>query len=254
MKPISTHTAHAVAATILATMTLALTSCATHHDAPSATPTATQESSTLDSDAHTAGGAHEPLTDKNATTTSTTQYHCQGTNWTLVADTWCMYPASVQWIDDTSILPTQPDQIDWTDPDAVAAAFLTTVRTWDTTIDASAASADHRAAIYTLNGQRTPDTSDPAVAHGQGEYLAARPRGATATLTIHHIYTSGEDTEPRQPDGTWRREIDYTRTITYHDTTLPTILTGTAYLTLTPQPDSTWLVTDYTHSTENPQR
>lgn len=185
--------------------------------------------------------------------TPTATSKCLGTNWTLVQDKWCLYPASVEWISDTTILPTQPDQIDWTDPDQVAAAYTQTSLTWDTRYDDSNTTAFRRASIYTHANTTTPDTSNPALSKGQGDYLTALSRGgATSTATIEAIYTPALPPEPLQPDGSWQRAIDYTHTITYHDNTPPTTTTGTLYLILNTAPDGTWLIDTITATAETP--
>lgn len=216
---------------------LTVAACGPHADTsagPTAQPTATTASSPT-SPAATGGPQAQDASGSTART-------CTGTNYRLIADQWCLYPATVTWIDDTAVLPIQPDRIDWTDPDAVATAYVTTAMTWDTRTDTSSASALHRAAIYTADNDRAPDTSDPATAHGQADYLTALTHGATSTVTVDHVYTEGYPPEPRQPDGTWVRAVDYTHTITYHDRTPATVRTGTTWVTLAKTTDGTWRI------------
>lgn len=237
---------HPIRTTIaIAGALLCLTSCTWH-------PTATRDSATTPTSATPTATAPDSHDDGSTPPTTPTDAasRCLGTSYRIVADHWCLYPATVTWITDTTILLTQPDRTDWTDPDAVATAYLTTSLTWDTTTDASSAAAIHRAAIYTLAGERTPDTSDPATARGQGEYLTAREHGATSTVTINRVYTEGNPPEPRQDDGTWARAIDYTRTTTYHDHTPATVRTGTTWVTLARTADGTWRVSQATPGPE----
>lgn len=235
------------AATITATL-LTVAACGQHTD------TAASASQPADT-ATTAPATPAANTDAQTWTTDRpSPSNCTGTSYRLVADQWCLYPASVTWIDDTTILPTQPDRIDWTDPDQVAAAYVTTSLTWDTKIDPSSASALHRAAIYTSTNDRAPDTSDPATAHGQADYLTAREHGATSTVTIDRLYTEGYPPEPHQPDGTWARAIDYTHTITYHDHTPSTVRTGTTWITLAKTADGTWRTIRATQGAETATR
>ena len=147
------------------------------------------------------------------------------------------------------ILPIDPSTLDWTDPDTVASAYIVTLGTWDTQVDASTAYGPHRAAILTTNGRTSPDTSDPDTARGQNEFTRAAAGDGYATVSIVSLTSEGGPSpNPRQDDGSWHRIVTHTRTV--HTRTPETIIsqrTGTTRLTLTRAPGTgQWLVTQAT--------
>ena len=98
--------------------------------------------------------APAPSAGQAAPATSTTSSTCIGADYSLAPGGYCIYPAKVAW-PSSAVLAVDPSTLDWTDPDTVASAYITTLGTWDTQVDASTAYATHRAAIFTTTARTT---------------------------------------------------------------------------------------------------
>ena len=192
----------------------------------------------------------EPVssTGQAAPATSTPSSSCIGNDYSLAPGGYCIYPAKVKW-PSRDILPIDPSTLDWTDPDTVASAYITTLGTWDTQADASTAYATHRAAILTTNGRTSPDTSDPDTARGQNEFTRAAAGDGYATVSVDALTAEGGPSpNPRQDDGSWHRIVTHTRTVrTRSPEAVISQRTGTTRLTLTRAPGTgQWLITQAT--------
>ena len=149
----------------------------------------------------------------------------------------------------SAVLAVDPSTLDWTDPDTVASAYITTLGTWDTQVDASTAYATHRAAIFTTTGRTSPDTSDPDTARGQGEFTRAAAGDGYSAVSVDALTTEGGPSpNPRQDDGSWHRIVTHTRTVrTRSPEAVISQRTGTTRLTLTRAPGTgQWLITQAT--------
>lgn len=187
-------------------------------------------------------------TNQAAPTTPPTNSTCIGDNYSLTPGGYCIYPAKVAWLN-PSVLSVNPSTLDWTDPDTVANAYITTLDTWDTQIDASTAYAIHRAAIFTTAGRTSPDTSDPDTARGQSDFIRADAGDGYSTVSVDALTSEGGPSpNPRQDDGSWHRIATYTRTVrTRSPETIISQRTSTTRLTLTRVPSTgQWLVTQAT--------
>lgn len=192
--------------------------------------------------------APAPSAGQAAPAASTTSSTCIGTSYQLAPGGYCIYPAKVAW-PSRDILPIDPSTLDWTDPDTVASAYITTLGTWDTQTDASTAYATHRAAIFTTKGRTSPDTSDPDTARGQSEFTRAAAGGGYSAVNIDALTTEGGPSpNPRQDDGSWHRIVTHTRTVrTRNPEAVISQRTGTTRLTLTRAPSTgQWLITQAT--------
>ena len=194
--------AHRLAAALVATA-LALAACTPAHIQTE--PTLPAHNATN----HELGQPQRP----NAPAPTDTATACLDPDHNRAPGGLCLYPAKVIWLS-WDALPIDPATLDWTDPDTVAAAYVITLGTWDSAVDASTAYATHRAAIFTAAGRTSPDTTDPDTARGQADYTATADAGGHTTVTIHDVATEGGPSpEPLQPDGTWQRVVTYTRTL-----------------------------------------
>jgi len=192
--------------------------------------------------------APAPSAGQAAPATSTTSSTCIGADYSLAPGGYCIYPAKVAW-PSSAVLAVDPSTLDWTDPDTVASAYITTLGTWDTQVDASTAYATHRAAIFTTTGRTSPDTSDPDTARGQGEFTRAAAGDGYSAVSVDALTTEGGPSpNPRQDDGSWHRIVTHTRTVrTRSPEAVISQRTGTTRLTLTRAPGTgQWLVTQAT--------
>ncbi len=192
--------------------------------------------------------APAPSAGQAAPATSTTSSTCIGADYSLAPGGACIYPAKVAW-PSSAVLAVDPSTLDWTDPDTVASAYITTLGTWDTQVDASTAYATHRAAIFTTTGRTSPDTSDPDTARGQGEFTRAAAGDGYSAVSVDALTTEGGPSpNPRQDDGSWHRIVTHTRTVrTRSPEAVISQRTGTTRLTLTRAPGTgQWLVTQAT--------
>ena len=148
----------------------------------------------------------------------------------------CLYPASVQWLPD--LLP-DPREVDRTDPEAVARAYVITRNTWDASRDKSNAYAYIRASVYEVPELASSHTKTPDLQHGQGEFLPLLANRAHTTVTITGSNNHGQ--QPNTDPTRWYGNVYYERN--YSDNSLePVKKREVVFLRL--QDDGTWAVTD----------
>lgn len=192
--------------------------------------------------------ASDPSSSHTAQSTPMPSTTCLNPDHSLAPGDYCIYPGKVMWLS-SSVLAVDPATLEWTDPDTVASAYVITMGTWDSQVDASTAYAIHRAAIFTTVGRTSPDMSDPDTARGQGEFISAAAGDGYATVSIDALTTEGGPTpNPRQNDGSWHRLVTHTRTVhTRNPNAVISQKTGTTRLTLTREPGTGhWLITQAT--------
>jgi len=148
----------------------------------------------------------------------------------------CLYPASVQWLPD--LLP-DPREVDRTDPEAVARAYVITRNVWDASRDKSNAYAYIRASVYEVPELASSHTETPDLQHGQGEFLPLLANRAHTTVTITGSNNHGQ--QPNTDPTRWYGNVYYERN--YSDNSLePVKKREVVFLRL--QDDGTWAVTD----------
>jgi len=148
----------------------------------------------------------------------------------------CLYPASVQWLPD--LLP-DPREVDRTDPEAVARAYVITRNVWDASRDKSNAYAYIRASVYEVPELASSHTKTPDLQHGQGEFLPLLANRAHTTVTITGSNNHGQ--QPNTDPTRWYGNVYYVRN--YSDNSLePVKKREVVFLRL--QDDGTWAVTD----------
>ena len=148
----------------------------------------------------------------------------------------CLYPASVQWLPD--LLP-DPREVDRTDPEAVARAYVITRNTWDASRDKSNAYAYIRASVYEVPELASSHMKTPDLQHGQGEFLPLLANRAHTTVTITGSNNHGQ--QPNTDPTRWYGNVYYERN--YSDNSLePVKKREVVFLRL--QDDGTWAVTD----------
>ena len=148
----------------------------------------------------------------------------------------CLYPASVQWLPD--LLP-DPREVDRTDPEAVARAYVITRNVWDASRDKSNAYAYIRASVYEVPELASSHTKTPDLQHGQGEFLPLLANRAHTTVTITGSNNHGQ--QPNTDPTRWYGNVYYVRN--YSDNSLePVKKREVVFLRL--QDDGTWAVVD----------
>ena len=118
----------------------------------------------------------------------------------------CLHPASVQWLPD--LLP-DPREVDRTDPEAVARAYVITLNTWDASRDKSNAYASIRASVYEVPERASSHTKTPDLEHGQGEFLPLLANRAHTTVTITGSNNHGQ--QPNTDPTRWYGNVYYLR-------------------------------------------
>lgn len=148
----------------------------------------------------------------------------------------CLHPASVQWLPD--LLP-DPREVDRTDPEAVARAYVITRNVWDASRDKSNAYAYIRASVYEVPERASSHTKTPDLEHGQGEFLPLLANHAHTTVTITGSNNHGQ--QPNTDPTRWYGNVYYLRN--YSDDSLEPVK-GREVVFLRLQDDGTWAVTD----------
>lgn len=146
----------------------------------------------------------------------------------------CLHPASVQWLPD--LLP-DPREVDRTDPEAVARAYVITRNTWDASRDKTNAYAYIRASVYETPERANNHTPTPDLEHGQGEFLPLLANRAHTTVTITGSNNHGQ--QPNTDPTRWYGNVYYLRT--YSDGSLEPIK-GREVVFLQLQDDGMWAV------------
>lgn len=146
----------------------------------------------------------------------------------------CLHPASVQWLPD--LLP-DPREVDRTDPEAVARAYVITRNTWDASRDKTNAYAYIRASVYETPERANNHTPTPDLERGQGEFLPLLANQAHTSVTITDTNTNAP--QPNTDPNRWLGNVYYLRT--YSDGSLEPIK-GREVVFLQLQDDGTWAV------------
>lgn len=146
----------------------------------------------------------------------------------------CLYPASVQWLPD--LLP-DPREVDRTDPEAVARAYVITRNTWDASRDKTNAYAYIRASVYEVPELASNHTPTPDLERGQGEFLPLLANRAHTTVTITGSNNHGQ--QPNTDPTRWYGNVYYLRN--YSDDSLEPVK-GREVVFLRLQDDGTWAV------------
>lgn len=146
----------------------------------------------------------------------------------------CLYPASVQWLPD--LLP-DPREVDRTDPEAVARAYVITRNVWDASRDKTNAYAYIRASVYETPERANNHTPTPDLERGQGEFLPLLANQAHTSVTITDTNTNAP--QPNTDPNRWLGNVYYLRT--YSDGSLEPIK-GREVVSLRLQDDGTWAV------------
>ena len=206
-------------------------------DTPTDTATVAETETSSEPEQSASAGAQPTQT----TSTST----CVQEDHSYAPGGYCLYPGKVAWLD-SDVLPVDPATLDWSDPDAVARAFVITANTWDSRVDVSGSYAWRRAQIFEETGRTDPDPTDPDTARGFPEFANTWQAESYTSVEIHSVSNEGTNPDPLQPDGTWRRVVTYTRTVhTRADGGTPYIKSGVWFLTLAIDPASgQWLIVD----------
>lgn len=236
------HTPKLPTALSLTALFLALASAGcTHHAAPEAEPKAPSVTTAPASPTPAPTTAHTPAPHAASSAPSaanTTEPTCDGQDYTRAPDASCIYPSHVPWLDSL----TDPRNVDRTDADDVARAYVQAYQTWDASIDKTSAYAMRRAYIYHAPFTTPISTwPDPDAAKGQGEFLPLVPARAHTTVSIDSVETEGVSPNPLQPDGRWLRVVTYTRTVSGNEAKATQ---GYAFLTLTKDESGRWQVSD----------
>ena len=146
----------------------------------------------------------------------------------------CLYPASVQWLPD--LLP-DPREVDRTDPEAVARAYVITRNVWDASRDKTNAYAYIRASVYEVPELASNHTTTPDLERGQGEFLPLLANRAHTTVTITGSNNHGQ--QPNTDPTRWYGNVYYLRN--YSDDSLEPVK-GREVVFLRLQDDGTWAV------------
>ena len=146
----------------------------------------------------------------------------------------CLHPASVQWLPD--LLP-DPREVDRTDPEAVARAYVITRNVWDASRDKTNAYAYIRASVYETPERASNHTPTPDLERGQGEFLPLLANQAHTSVTITDTNTNAP--QPNTDPHRWLGNVYYLRT--YSDGSLEPIK-GREVVSLRLQDDGSWAV------------
>ena len=146
----------------------------------------------------------------------------------------CLHPASVQWLPD--LLP-DPREVDRTDPEAVARAYVITRNVWDASRDKTNAYAYIRASVYEVPELASNHTPTPDLERGQGEFLPLLANRAHTTVTITGSNNHGQ--QPNTDPTRWYGNVYYLRN--YSDDSLEPVK-GRVVVFLRLQDDGTWAV------------
>lgn len=146
----------------------------------------------------------------------------------------CLHPVSVQWLPD--LLP-DPREVDRTDPEAVARAYVITRNVWDASRDKTNAYAYIRASVYEVPELASNHTKTPDLEHGQGEFLPLLANRAHTTVTITGSNNHGQ--QPNTDPTRWYGNVYYLRN--YSDDSLEPVK-GREVVFLRLQDDGTWAV------------
>lgn len=232
-----THTlAIGAAATLAITLGIGGTAFGYHYaHRDDATPTSMSAAESSEQSAQSSPSSTETSTSETAptpTATMSTAPACPDGSPT--PDGTCLYPASVQWLPD--LLP-DPREVDRTDPEAVARAYVITRNVWDASRDKTNAYAYIRASVYEVPELASNHTKTPDEERGQGEFLPLLANRAHTTVTITGSNNHGQ--QPNTDPTRWYGNVYYLRN--YSDDSLEPVK-GREVVFLRLQDDGTWAV------------
>ena len=228
-----------IASVAVLTLTITGTACGSRQpsadsqaqSAQSPAQSSSDQAPTQESGASTAAPTPTEATPTEATPTTPA---CEDGSPTPIGT--CLHPASVQWLPD--LLP-DPREVDRTDPEAVARAYVITLNTWDASRDKSNAYASIRASVYEVPERASSHTKTPDQQHGQGEFLPLLANRAHTTVTITGSNNHGQ--QPNTDPTRWYGNVYYLRN--YSDDSLEPVK-GHEVVFLRLQDDGTWAVVD----------
>ena len=232
-----THTlAIGAAATLAITLGIGGTAFGYHYaHRDDATPTSMSAAESSEQSAQASPSSTETSTSETAptpTATMSTAPACP--DGSPAPDGTCLYPASVQWLPD--LLP-DPREVDRTNPEAVARAYVITRNVWDASRDKTNAYAYIRASVYEVPELASNHTKTPNLEHGQGEFLPLLANRAHTTVTITGSNNHGQ--QPNTDPTRWYGNVYYLRN--YSDDSLEPVK-GREVVFLRLQDDGTWAV------------
>ena len=221
-----------IASVAVLTLTIAGTACGSRQ--PSADSQAQSAQSPAQSSSDQAPTQESGASTATPTTTEATPTTpaCEDGSPTPIGT--CLYPASVQWLPD--LLP-DPREVDRTDPEAVARAYVITRNVWDASRDKTNAYAYIRASVYEVPELASNHTPTPDLERGQGEFLPLLANRAHTTVTITGSNNHGQ--QPNTDPTCWYGNVYYLRN--YSDDSLEPVK-GREVVFLRLQDDGTWAV------------
>ena len=110
----------------------------------------------------------------------------------------CLHPASVQWLPD--LLP-DPREVNRTNPEEVAIAYVITRNVWDASRDRTNAYASIRASVYETPARANNHTPTPDLERGQGEFLPLLANQVHTSVTITDTNTNAP--QPNTDTNRW---------------------------------------------------
>ena len=221
-----------IASVAVLTLTIAGTACGSHQpsaDSQAQSAQSPAQSSSDQAPTQESGASAATPTPTEATPTTPA---CEDGSPTPLGT--CLYPASVQWLPD--LLP-DPREVDRTDPEAVARAYVITRNVWDASRDKTNAYAYIRASVYEVPELASNHTKTPDEEHGQGEFLPLLANRAHTTVTITGSNNHGQ--QPNTDPTRWYGNVYYLRN--YSDDSLEPVK-GREVVFLRLQDDGTWAV------------
>lgn len=221
-----------IASVAVLTLTITGTACGSRQpsaDSPAQSAQSPAQSSSNQAPTQESGASTATPTPTEATPTTPA---CEDGSPTPIGT--CLYPASVQWLPD--LLP-DPREVDRTDPEAVARAYVITRNVWDASRDKTNAYAYIRASVYETPERANSHTPTPDLERGQGQFLPLLANQAHTSVTITDTNTNAP--QPNTDPNRWLGNVYYLRT--YSDGSLEPVK-GREVVSLRLQDDGTWAV------------
>ena len=221
-----------IASVVILTLTITATACGSRQpsaDSQAQSAQSPAQSSSDQAPTQESGASAATPTPTEATPTTPA---CEDGSPTPIGT--CLYPASVQWLPD--LLP-DPREVDRTDPEAVARAYVITRNVWDASRDKTNAYAYIRASVYEVPELASNHTPTPDLERGQGEFLPLLANRAHTTVTITGSNNHGQ--QPNTDPTRWYGNVYYLRNDS--DDSLEPVK-GREVVFLRLQDDGTWAV------------
>ena len=226
------RTLNGIASVAVLTLTITGTACGSRQpsaDSQAQSAQSTAQSSSDQAPTQESGASAATPTPTEATPTTPA---CEDGSPTPIGT--CLHPASVQWLPD--LLP-DPREVDRTDPEAVARAYVITRNVWDASRDKTNAYAYIRASVYEVPELASNHTPTPDLERGQGEFLPLLANRAHTTVTITGSNNHGQ--QPNTDPTRWYGNVYYLRNSS--DDSLEPVK-GREVVFLRLQDDGTWAV------------